>query len=61
MSCSITFLAVVVHKLALCSLYETLCSILYHLYSLKNVKNTDGGVTLLVKLQAEAHQSDQIL
>ena len=27
--------------------------ILYHLYCLKNVKNTDGGVSLLVKLQAK--------
>ena len=30
------------------------CAILYHLYNLKNVKNTHGGVLLLVKLQAEA-------
>ena len=28
------------------------CSIWYHLYNLKNVKNTHGGVLLLVKLQA---------
>ena len=28
------------------------CAILYHLYNLKNVKNTHGGVLLLVKLQA---------
>ena len=27
------------------------CAIWYHLYNLKNVKNTDGGVLLLVKLQ----------
>ena len=33
--------------------YETF-SIRYYLYSLKNVKNTYGGVLLLVKLQAEA-------
>ena len=26
----------------------------YHLYNLKNVKNTHGGVLILVKLQAEA-------
>ena len=29
-----------------------LCSIWYYLYNLKNVKNTHGGVLLLVKLQA---------
>ena len=28
-----------------------LCAIWYHLYNLKNVKNTHGGVILLVKLQ----------
>ena len=28
------------------------CAICYHLYNLKNVKNTHGGVLLLVKLQA---------
>ena len=30
------------------------CAICYHLYNLKNVKNTHGGVLLLVKLQAKA-------
>ena len=30
------------------------CVIWYRLYNLKNVKNTHGGVLLLVKLQAEA-------
>ena len=30
------------------------CAIWYHLQNLKNVKNTHGGVLLLVKLQAEA-------
>ena len=29
-----------------------LCAIQYHLYNLRNVKNTHGGVLLLVKLQA---------
>ena len=29
-----------------------LCAIWYHSYNLKNVKNTHGGVLLLVKLQA---------
>ena len=33
--------------------YEMLCVIWYHLYNLKNIKNTHGGVLLLVKLQAE--------
>ena len=28
------------------------CAIWYHLHNLKNVKNTRGGVLLLVKLQA---------
>ena len=36
------------------TLHETLLAIYYNLYNLKNVKNTDGGVLLLVKLQAEA-------
>ena len=30
------------------------CAIWYYLYDLKNVKNTRGGVLILVKLQAEA-------
>ena len=30
------------------------CRIWYHLYNLKNMKNTHGRVLLLVKLQAEA-------
>ena len=30
------------------------CAISYDLYNIKNVKNTYGGVLLLVKLQAEA-------
>ena len=30
------------------------CMIWYHLHNLKSVKNTHGGVLLLVKLQAEA-------
>ena len=29
-----------------------LCAIWYHLYNLKNVKTTHGGMALLVKLQA---------
>ena len=30
------------------------CALWYHLYNLKNMKNTHGGVLLLVKLQALA-------
>ena len=30
------------------------CAIWYHLYNLKNVKNTHGGVLILIKLQTEA-------
>ena len=33
--------------------YVMLYAIWYHLYNLKNVKNTHGGVLLLVKLQAK--------
>ena len=32
------------------------CAIWYHLYNLKNVKNTHGGVLILVTLQALASQ-----
>ena len=35
--------------------YVMLCAISYHLYNLKNVKNTNGGVLLLVKLQTSAY------
>ena len=30
------------------------CAIWYHLYNLKNMKSTHGGLLLLVKLQASA-------
>ena len=30
------------------------CTIWYHLYNLENVKNTHGGVLILVKLNVEA-------
>ena len=36
------------------STYVVICAIWYHLFNLKNVKCTHGGVLLLVKLQAEA-------
>ena len=29
------------------------CAIWYHLHNLKNVKNTHGGVSILVELQAD--------
>ena len=34
------------------SLYVMRCAIWWHLYNFKNVKNTHGGVLILVKLQA---------
>ena len=36
-------------------LYETLCAIWYHLYNLRNMKNTHGGVLLLVLKIALLH------
>ena len=36
--------------------YVVRCAIWYHLYNLKNVKNTHGGVLILVKLQASSLQ-----
>ena len=33
--------------------YVMHCAIRYHLYNFKNIKNTHGGVLLLVKLQAK--------
>ena len=41
----------------LLKLYIMLCIIRYHLYNLKNVKNTHGGVLLLVRFQASASAS----
>ena len=32
------------------------CAILYHLYNFKNVRNTHGGLLLLVKLKAYSLQ-----
>ena len=34
-------------------IYVVRCTIWYHLYNLKNVKNTHGEVLVLVKLQAK--------
>ena len=38
----------------ICTSYVILRAVWYHLYNLKNVKNTHGEVTLLEKLQASA-------
>ena len=35
------------------------CTIWYHLYNFKNVKNTQGGVLILVKLQASTYHTYQ--
>ena len=45
------FIILVIKNLVL---HVVCCAIWYHLYNLKNVRNTYGGVLLLVKLQAEA-------
>ena len=47
---SISWIVASLNKFA----YETLRPIWYHLYNLKNMKNTHGWVLLLVKLQASA-------
>ena len=36
------------------------CTIWYHLYNLKNVKNTHRGVLILVKLQANFWQATNV-
>ena len=36
------------------------CAIWYHLYNLENVKNTHGGVLVLVKLQVSAQIAQRI-
>ena len=38
--------------------FKIRCAIWYHLHNLKNVKNTHGGLLLLVKLQALASFSE---
>ena len=38
--------------------YVILCAIWYHLYNLKNAKNTYGGMLLLVKLQSTVTKSN---
>ena len=42
------------YRLVISSITEPLCAIWYHLYNLINVKNTNGGVLLLVKLQVSS-------
>ena len=39
--------------------YVMRCAIWYHLYNLKNVKNTHGGVLFFVKLQTKACKSQK--
>ena len=41
--------------------YGMCCAIWHHLYNLKNVKNTYGGVLILVKLQAIPAEACTIL
>ena len=41
-------------KLLIYNITMMRCAIWYHLHNLKNVKNTHGGVLILVKLQASA-------
>ena len=41
--------------------YLMLCLIWYHLYNLENMKNTHGGMILLVKLQTEKEGSLPLL
>ena len=36
------------------------CPIWYHLYNLENVKNTHGGMLILVKLQASSYSFTKI-
>ena len=46
-----------VHLIVISTLVGTsavLCTIRYHLYNLKNVKNTHGGVLILLKFPASA-------
>ena len=38
-----------------------LCAIWYHLYNLKNVKNTHGGMSVLIKLQVYFTKSNSPL
>ena len=50
-----TIVVIVLHcKLWSTFIYVVLCAIQYHVHNLKNMKNTNGGLLLLVKLQANA-------
>ena len=41
--------------------YVVRCAIWHHLYNFKNVKNTRGGVLILVKLQTEAYAPHMLI
>ena len=41
--------------------YVMFCAIWYHLCNLKNVKNTHGGVLVLVKLQGSRNTSHALI
>ena len=43
------YVIVLVQKIGIQRQYVMRCAIWYHLYDLKNVKNTHGGVLILVK------------
>ena len=48
------FISNLEHKFAFQVVYETFTLICYHLFNLRNVKNTHGRVMLFIKLQASA-------
>ena len=49
-----------VSALRLLHIYELFCAIWYHLYHFKNVKNTHGGVLLLVKFTKNFTKSNTL-
>ena len=49
------YLHYLVCQVFILTLYVVRCAIWYHLYNLKNMKNTHGGVLILVKLQATTY------
>ena len=49
-----------IYILLLLTQYVMRCAILYYLHNFQNVKNTHGGVLILVKLQAEAWNCTKI-
>ena len=48
----LTFFRNIVKALAKSGIFVMRCTIWYHLYNFKNLKNNHGGVLILVKLQA---------